>query len=422
MGRVARRSWALLIIFLLIILTPLTALAYEVDATGWGANLPEKPHTWCQGCKTNPTVYDVNTSLAEGSGTTMGRAACGQFSMTALLVKSGVKPVGYAPWDYNKELKERHAAGKPTWATTGWVNWANIDDFTGGKLKFRKDLSMGGLGDGANANYANPPTRERIKELSSKYYMVILIPGHFVAVDRVEGDKTYIIDSAGTSATLEDMTHRSNSLVGVTVFEPGEGVPDAGAAMVLQTMTGGTQQAEQAQSGDIELSGGIISEDDLVGMPEKRNYMKDVPGAPVPDAITSENLTETEQEATAAQVDNLLTSVNDYKDSHAVDWLRTILSLMGLLLIFYAVLLVIAFYLDRSNPFFRVSFVKVLTFGQLQAATEEASEAGSAGLMTQKSLTLRVVITILLGVLLITGGMYSLAWWVYTELTNAISS
>lgn len=406
------RAWILLVLAALFLLTPLSAIAYETDETGQGANLPDKPNTWCQTCKTNPSVYDVNTPLADGSGTTMARAACGQFSMTALLVKSTVKPVGYGPWDYNKELKARHASGKPTWSgATGWVDWSNIKDFTGGKLVFSPELSMGSTGDGANANMSNPPSKEKIAELSSKYYMIILIPGHYVAVDRVEGGEIYIIDSAGTSPTLSGITNRSNSIQGVAVFEPGPGIPDAGSSINLQTMEGASEKPEE----DIIVQGSLPLESELVGMPEERDFLKDLTEAPVPDAAALGELAEGGTNGSAAQVDALLSSVDNYNQSRQTDWFRVGLSLFGLLMVFYSVLLVVAFFFDKSNPFFRFSAVSILTFGKLKAATEEASDLGaSAGFLTQKGLLIRSGVALLLGILLITGSFYALLYNVYT--------
>lgn len=405
MRKLALRVLYLLSLFsLTLILLPGVTVAFESP----GNNVPEQPNTWCQWCRTNPDYNVDNPSTYKstcGSGYTMGKAACGQFSMAALLVKSGVEPVGFTPWEYNSKIR---GMGPSIWADKGqgcsWlISWDSIEQITNGKMKFRQDLSMGNTGDGVHSGNGGPVSTAKIKELSSEYYMIFLIPGHFIALDYISDDGNHhIIDSSSspslqTSPTLEGINWRSNTLQGVIVFEvPGS---PAGSSMKLDTMTGGNE----APKPGIDISGGgggLVSEDELTGMPEKRKFYEDPETGQmieVPDSSTLDEMDPYDAAATG----NLMAAVDTYNETHSTNWLMVGISLAGLFMIFYSVLLLVAYAFDKVNIFFKFELLNAISFGKLRAV--DPGDETFKGAVGFKGVAIRSLIALALGILLVSG-------------------
>lgn len=411
MRKLALRVLYLLSLFsLTLVLLPVGTIAFEPP----GSNIPEQPNTWCQSCRTNPD-YNVDRPCTYkstcGPGYTMGMAACGQFSTAALLVKSGVEPVGFTPWEYNTKIREM---GPSIWADKGqgcsWlISWDSIDQITDGKMKFRQDLSMGSTGDGVHAGGGGPVSTARIKELSSEYYMIFLIPGHFIALDYISDDgKHHVIDSSSgpnlqTSPTLEGINWRSNKLQGVVVFEvPGS---PAGSSMRLDTMSGGNKSNESSKPSDIDISGSLVSEDELTGMPPKRKFYEDPETGQMVE-IPDESILDEMDPHDAAATGNLMAAVDTYNETHSTNWLMVGVSLTGLLMIFYSVLLVIAYAFDKVNIFFKFKLLNVISFGKLRAV-DPADESFKGG-VGFKGVAIRSLIALTLGILLVSGTIQNL--------------
>lgn len=177
------------------------------------------------------------------------------------------------------------------------------------------------------------------------------------------------------------------------------------------SVTGPGASQETPQSGvSISGGGGIVSEDELTGMPEKRKFYEDPETGEkveIPDHMLWTDLSEDEA-ASAAQ---LMASVETYNESSKVNWLNVGVMLMGLGMIFYSVLLIVAYSFDKVNTFFQVPLVSVLTFGRLQA--KESDDPDVDGFIPPKGVFIRSGIAFLLGILLVSGWFYWLMLWVF---------
>lgn len=129
------------------------------------------------------------------------------------------------------------------------------------------------------------------------------------------------------------------------------------------------------------------------------------------DGVNRDNLT-------GDQLDSLNTwedlIADSSKQGGILYWIRIIVMWMGIALIVWAVLLYVSFWFDRANNFIDISFVTILTLGKLTTSdTDEEYTYGdkeSKGIKTINSriLTKICVLSILVGVLVVSGALYTL--------------
>lgn len=108
-----------------------------------------------------------------------------------------------------------------------------------------------------------------------------------------------------------------------------------------------------------------------------------------------------EQYAVATLGDNI--ELIEY--ASALDLARTIVVFIGLVILFYAVLIFMCMLLDRVNSFIDVNFVRLVTFGGLTYSIDEDNK-GRKGYASTGKLILILFIMGTVGGLLITGGVW----------------
>lgn len=139
------------------------------------------------------------------------------------------------------------------------------------------------------------------------------------------------------------------------------------------------------------------------------------------DGVNRDNLT-------GDQLDSLHTweelNADSSRQGGVLYWIRVIIMWMGIALIIWAVLLYVGFWFDRANNFIDISFVTILTLGKLTTSdTDEEYTYGdkdSKGIKTINSriLTKICILSILVGVLIVSGTLYSLI----AKLVNIVTS
>ena len=92
------------------------------------------------------------------------------------------------------------------------------------------------------------------------------------------------------------------------------------------------------------------------------------------------------------------------REANLVDTARIAVVFIGLCLVFYAVMLLVAYLFDYSNSFLEVSLVKFLTFGYLEYTDDEIAKH-EKGKASSKRLLFLVVILIIIGCLFVSGGV-----------------
>lgn len=179
----------------------------------------------------------------------------------------------------------------------------------------------------------------------------------------------------------------------------------------------GSPSSETTEEG-VSLEGTLPTEDELLGMPDKRDYLTGPDGsvASLPGVGT---LNPDEGVFSGSEILSLgaLERTAQTEQSEQVPTiLRTAISLAGLFLIFYSVLLLIAYVFDRSNTLVQIQMYKALTFGKrhVPASADDTSKGSTA----IKTAFLFSGIAALMGVLLITGALMQLLltifFWIQT--------
>lgn len=135
---------------------------------------PNKPHTWQQ-CgwswsgETFPIWHETYCS-----------SSCGAHSITWMLMKAGV-------WGSDKDPRDAwEFISNSGWAYPGSGGYVSMGSTSEGG----KDITLMGSG---------PATKQWITEQYNKgYYVLINVPGHFIALDYVDEDgDVVVLDSAG---------------------------------------------------------------------------------------------------------------------------------------------------------------------------------------------------------------------------------
>lgn len=143
---------------------------------------------------------------------------------------------------------------------------------------------------------------------------------------------------------------------------------------------------------------------ELVGM-SKRKYLYesqnklDLPSSDSGLTVKQrQHLTSIKEDVTAVDGFNLIT------------FLRTLVAFVGILFFVWAIFLMVAYLFDRSNIFFEVSLVSILTFGSITvlALDETESRKVSASIIAR-----RVILALVIGYVLVAGVMYSGLDWLF---------
>lgn len=182
--------------------------------------------------------------------------------------------------------------------------------------------------------------------------------------------------------------------------------PDAYLRMVdniedLGTASQGTEDAVEDAVG----YGSMITESDLTGMPIKSTLVEE------------QNRIELKSRSslTSYDIENL-SYIEEYLKSDERDisaWYTKFTSFIGIVLIFYSILLLIAYILDYSNQFIDFSLLAFISFGKFRIIDWDDYHSGmietgwnpsrKVTYLTKGMLFIRVVILIIIGCLLISG-------------------
>ena len=161
------------------------------------------------------------------------------------------------------------------------------------------------------------------------------------------------------------------------------------------------------------LGNRITPEEDLVGMSELQKHLYDE--AKLPELSTRDNLSIGEQYSLAVAGED----ISLQKKAISWDKARVAVVFVGIWLVLYGVLLILALLFDKVNNFIEISLISVITFGLLKYSDEVRGVKGYAS--TGKIVFCSVVVT-LVGMLLISGGvlsfMYSVMVWIMGIITK----
>jgi len=143
---------------------------------------------------------------------------------------------------------------------------------------------------------------------------------------------------------------------------------------------------------------------ELVGM-SKRKYLYESQNKL--DLPSSDSGLTVKQRQHLASIKEDVTAVDGF---NLITFLRTLVAFVGILFFVWAIFLMVAYLFDRSNIFFEVSLVSILTFGSITvlALDETESRKVSASIIAR-----RVILALVIGYVLVAGVMYSGLDWLF---------
>jgi hypothetical protein len=155
---------------------------------------------------------------------------------------------------------------------------------------------------------------------------------------------------------------------------------------------------------DTDGSGGLTSEDDLTGMPDRNDY-KSTNGLDVPG------------EKLEGMEGYKLAQLEDSKTLQKEDGNRKLMSgaimLLGILILIYGIALGMAWMFDKANTVFDFSMLSVLTMGRLNIVQDKFDKGKQR--VTAKKLIVIMIICFVTGGLVLTGGatgfVLKFYWW-----------
>lgn len=130
-------------------------------------------------------------------------------------------------------------------------------------------------------------------------------------------------------------------------------------------------------------------------------------------------LTVNEQKQVANWSDNI-----DNQETTVVDWLRTLIAFLGILITIYSIFIYLAYWLDRVNNIIPFYVLPIITFHHLVISPDDTSsfnpEVEGQKAVIHKDIIKIVVIGCTLGVLLMTGKIYDIISFVWGKFSSLI--
>ena len=113
-----------------------------------------------------------------------------------------------------------------------------------------------------------------------------------------------------------------------------------------------------------------------------------------------------------SEMENWKQNLEYEEEDNMHGFLRGVLMFVGILVIVYSTLIFIAYQFDVINNFVEISILKIITFGRLLPAKDEAvstyNSSEKVKLLSQRDVIAVTVVGILIGVLILTGKLFTL--------------
>lgn len=267
----------------------------------------------------------------------------------------------------------------------GCILWDKVQK---GPLKLRGDVTIRSKGDVKKAL----DNGYYIVAWSSRVYYSGTHYSPIVGWDD-EGDKPVIWDVAGGGKTWDDFTAKSKDISCFRVYESTKLKSKEAFAGANSTDTSDVDTDKQA-----EAFNNVVKEWELRGMPSKSNIRADAQDISLPDG----------KGLSLADKTNIAGIKDDINSRHKNIYqiMDISFSVLGFLLIVYALLLSVGYVLDKSNSFINLSMVSILTVGKIKIVDKGetiSEEMKKDGYVKPNAFYIRSLVIFLVGCLLISG-------------------
>lgn len=392
---------ALFEILIILVCTIMPTYCFKTNTKLTGKALERDVASWIQGYV--PADNSLINPNSDNSDTING-GGCSHFAMSYALVKMGIlqPSKGDTPITHINNAR-KHNAFFTDW---GYFDFIHVN-------KVYKDVSYVGRDSKIEGMY-NDKAVARLKLLMKKGYYIIAIvsssgltEAHCIFIDGINKNGTLSIgDSGFQGITWEDnYGQRSTYIKYVELlkckgkdFNSQPSIYDGASLKRMSTVNNVNTKGKKVTEGDAYL-----------GMPTKSKLMDKIKK---PVFYTRATLTSKEKAVIA--------TINGIKEDESIsffDIAKRVLSLIGLLMIIYALLLFVAFSVDRSNSFIDLSLVGVLTLGRIKIASKAdmvllGDKPYEKGYVSTVKFFIIVLVLLLMGSVLISGllsfGLYKL--------------
>ena len=159
-------------------------------------------------------------------------------------------------------------------------------------------------------------------------------------------------------------------------------------------------------------SDGLPKEWELVGMSKRRYLYESQNKIELPNGDSGLSV---KQRQHLASIKEDVTSVDGF---NLIVFLRTLVAFVGILFFAWAIFLIVAYLFDRSNIFFEISLVSILTMGSVTVMALDESDARRAN---TSLIARRAILSLVIGYVLVAGVMYSALDWLLQLIQSWIS-
>lgn len=151
---------------------------------------------------------------------------------------------------------------------------------------------------------------------------------------------------------------------------------------------------------------------ELVGMTKRKYLYESQNKIELPNGDSGLSV---KQRQHLASIKEDITAVDGF---NLIVFLRTLVAFVGILFFAWAIFLIVAYLFDRSNIFFEISLVSILTMGSITVMALDESDARRAN---TSLIVRRVILSLVIGYLLVAGVMYSGLDWLLQLIQSWIS-
>lgn len=363
---------------------------------------PKDVATWTQGAWQE--CHDIK--LANGTGSTIARAACSYFATSYALVKAGLMDptTGTAPLDFIKEVNR----------TGGWdADWGHYDVNTISNYYPEvtcEEKYFGLQQNGMSRDEALAVCKNFYNE--GKFVLICvrangLTNGHYVFLDGYKEDGTMIIGDSGKPTTdFKLYMDHDVSVLYCHVYSV-KGLKCNELASIYSEDVGKVTNKHNGEMSneERELYGQVKEEYDLEGMGKFKNQLSS-DCLVVPEYYDSTYLTVSEQRAVNEIKDNVQNNKTTVTGVY-----HTLMSFIGICCILYSIIMFMAYFLDYNNAFVDLSVLSIVTLGRFRVVSRE--EVGEENLgyskkdkctyVTMGMVATRCIVILMAGIFLVSG-------------------
>lgn len=397
---------------------PCLSLLQSVTVLAYNPDPPTAPDSY--------NIVDVATWDQMGyngtvppSKTNMGgfhwSEGCMTMSYASFMRKSGQRDKNWGPNDAFDELN-------------------NLGDYGGGQFPMARYNPGAKWGDWTLEGYEEGGLDGMTKAWEAGYGLVCMVAmggggRHVFTIDYIENGKVAMLDSGRRGVFIDDPGEwGAGSILGYYKLKSPDGTKGKDLPRLNEVRDGSNSKPTKGDKGgdDKKVSssdvgdGGLVAEEDLVGMIKRNHYLYEyqIPVVLPGEAVQGDSALSKEQNTNAASIKEDVVN----QKFNLIDFIRTVIAFMGIAIFVFGFALIVAYLFDKSNVYFEFSLISALTFGRYGVSHDkDVTQAGKTKLLKTAGIIKLFVFTEIIGWLLASGTVYSILEFIFTTVTRLVS-